>query len=598
MKIITFDTETRGLFGEVFIVGVFDGTVFRSMHPDMFAEELRVLSGEEEIYAYAHNLDFDFSKLLKQVIPFGIVWDRSIFIRGRAVRIKLRDIPVWLCDSFQLFPASLEKISKDFNLSSGKMDLNEELSTAGFKDKLDFFMRVSPDNPLLLRYLEADCRALMEAIMLSMEYSGMSIGEFCKKPTLPSLSLAMYRDMCPDQYDHITSSYISADMENFSREAYVGGRVEVVKPKLQGSGYHYDVNSLYPHVMKVNTYPVGKAVRLKGPSALKFYGGSGGLHALVRARVHVPGDVFFPVLPKRYKGKLLFPTGKFEGIWTMEELQLAERANGCTVDILELIYWTGKESLFEGFIERMEQEKVKSTGSRRSFFKLIQNSLYGKFGMIREREVYKDVKHESKIIEKGNPCLRIRLLGFEEEVLFTHQILYLNYVKPHIAAYVTSYARMFLYQTMCLIPEHVYYYDTDSLVTDCPLPTEIIDDNKYGMWKLERELLRGVYLQPKLYAEIDRNGGEVLRSKGLLREFRDTLSFDKYVALQERIRQGTDVLLYDGIPVRDSYMRTVKKKVGPDTPANAKKSIRGGWVSKREMLYNENTSKPIHLSEY
>ena len=43
--------------------------------------------------------------------------------------------------------------------------------------------------------------------------------------------------------------YEYEEMESKLRMSYMGGRTEVFIPRLEGHGYHYDINSMYPCVM-------------------------------------------------------------------------------------------------------------------------------------------------------------------------------------------------------------------------------------------------------------------------------------------------------------------------------------------------------------
>jgi hypothetical protein len=51
----------------------------------------------------------------------------------------------------------------------------------------------------------------------------------------------------------------------------------------------------------------------------------------------------------------------------------------------------------------------------------------------------------------------------------------------------------------------LYYSDTDSLVLKKKLPTKIIGP-ELGKWKLEAELIKDIFVRPKLYIYEDLNG--------------------------------------------------------------------------------------------
>ncbi len=590
--IITFDTETRGLFGDIFLLGMYDGEKFYFLSPKEFFWKL--MQYPEPVYAYAHNLDFDFSKLWKAVGGIPVSWGKTIIIHHSLVRVKIEGLNIFLCDSFKLFPSSLEKLSKDFELETAKINLDDYIKKCGFKNKDDFFKNVSPDDPILREYLKHDCMALYELIKKAISFSGLSEEEFCKCPTTPALSMKLFQRISPQEYETITNSKLSKELEDYGRNAYIGARVEVVKPVLNKKGFHYDVNSLYPHVMKVNTYPVGKYLRYDGSMAeyaYKVFKGGGFKHAIIQAKVYVPEDTYIPVLPFR-GDKLYFPVGRFEGYWTGEELELAEKY-GAIVKVESGIFWENGEKIFEKFIKIMEKEKIHSKGARRNFFKLIQNSLYGKFGMKREREAYYTVDKESMLIKRGKKYLKIKL-DCDNEILVSTKKVRADYIRPHIAAYVTSYARIYLFNGIMINPDRVYYYDTDSLVIDYELPAEMVDDSEYGKWKMEGEIQQGIFLQPKLYAELRTDGKEILKSKGLIQEYRKQTSFKTYLNILQAILEGkNEIILYEDIPARRKFISSLKLGKDVDEKVFLRKKLNLSAKQKREMDFWANNSKPL-----
>lgn len=594
--IITFDTETRGLFGEIFVMGYFDGRNFVRTTPQNFINELQNYG--EKIYAYAHNLDFDLAKLWKANNGLDIDWNSSIIIHHSVVRARIKGTDIYLCDSYHLLPSSLEKLSTDFELETPKVDLNDYIKVQGYKDKEDFFARVPAWDPKLLEYLEGDCRALYELLMKVMAFSGLTEDEFVKCPTLPSLSMKMYQKECPEEYAKITENKLTKELEEFGRAAYMGARVEVIKPILNRRGYHYDVNSLYPFVMKSNSFPIGKYKKYTGRMAEFAYQAwkKGAFkHGLVKAKVYIP-DMYIPPLPYR-EDKLYFPVGKFNGTWTVEELSLAE-SYGAQVYIEEGIFWEEGEYIFKRFIEKMEYEKTHSKGARRNFFKLIQNSLYGKFGMRRERETYMNIEDEAALMAKKKPYVKIKLFG-DKELILTSRKTFADYIRPHIAAYVTSYARMYLYLFIMTYVDEVYYFDTDSLILDVPMKEEYIDEKEYGRWKLEREIEQAIFLQPKLYAEKTIDGKEVLKSKGLIKDYRKTIDFRRYEEILQAVLKGEkEIKLYDGYLGRRKFISALKEGKDVDEPVILRKKLNLGAGQKRIIDYKRNSSRAIKVNKW
>lgn len=80
---------------------------------------------------------------------------------------------------------------------------------------------------------------------------------------------------------------------------------------------------------------------------------------------------------------------------------------------------------------------------------------------------------------------------------------------------------------------NLYYSDTDSAVTDAPLPDIMVGD-KLGLFKLEYVISRAVFLAPKVYAFITINGDEIVKVKGIKQ---DTLSNLKIEDLESLLVQ-------------------------------------------------------------
>lgn len=78
----------------------------------------------------------------------------------------------------------------------------------------------------------------------------------------------------------------------------------------------------------------------------------------------------------------------------------------------------------------------------------------------------------------------------------------------------------------------LYYSDTDSTVTDRPLPDYMVGD-KLGQMKLEYVIQRAVFLAPKVYGFITTDGEEIIKVKGLSKE---SLSGIKIQDLEELLK--------------------------------------------------------------
>jgi hypothetical protein len=115
------------------------------------------------------------------------------------------------------------------------------------------------------KYCEGDCISLHQVLVKFRELIHAQFGILIDRyPTIPSLAFAIYR-----------SSYMPSDtiplthgkVYNFIRQSFSGGSTDMFKP--HGNNiYCYDVNSLYPSIMRNNDFPVGNIKKFVGDITL------------------------------------------------------------------------------------------------------------------------------------------------------------------------------------------------------------------------------------------------------------------------------------------------------------------------------------------
>ena len=108
----------------------------------------------------------------------------------------------------------------------------------------------------------------------------------------------------------------------------------------------------------------------------------------VKCKVTISKDVLKPILPYKYKGKTIFPTGNWEGVYFSEEVKAASKLKGYS-----FTYHEGYEfSTYPSFLKYVntfyllasQATKKKSTGAERFIAKMHLNSLYGIMGRKKE----------------------------------------------------------------------------------------------------------------------------------------------------------------------------------------------------------------------
>ncbi len=603
-QVYSLDTETRGLFGEVFAGLLTNGITFHWFNTAQ--EGARLIESLDDAVVYVHNLEFDIAKLIDGGLKLEWRDDSlgTLVINNNIVRARIKtDGCVFMQDSFRLFPASLASLSKDFNLTNGKISLEETLKSRGI-DKDRYFKTVKPNDPELLAYLKNDCLAVLELVDIAESFSGLSHKSFHSTPTLPSLSMKLFKERFSENW----KTYIKRfgcerkEHEAFFREAYAGARTEVFVEQC-ARAYHYDFNSLYPYVLQKYEYPHGIYTICKNgisDSRLEDLMAGRIKHAIVSAKVEVP-ECNIPVLGlKGPDGRFIFPTGIFEGTWVWAELKLAIDQGARVIEWKKVACWTDSKPYFRDFISFLREGKENSEGAKRQFYKILQNSFYGKLGMRRERTsiVPRTPKNLERAKGKGEPIIEVYFVQTDENLYLTKREVFAPYIRPEVAAHVTAYARIELWQAMNRALSRnakVYYCDTDSIITDLPDDDIYVHDREYGRLKLERILLKGVFVQPKLYAEVGTDGTEVCKSKGLIAKFTNT-TFDGYAEWQMMLKQGKTVDIYSKVEARWHVISALVKGVPLDSIRYLSKRLTP-IVPKRRFL-KDGTSLPWEYSEY
>lgn len=625
----SFDSETRGLWGEIFRIGYYDEkngyTNFYNaeefmLHIYEIARKLPIITIEKKqrgkmiekeeqdiLYIYAFNLEFDFSKIIqefhKKKINLKIDYDKSLIIDGKFHVVKILGINIKFLDILPIVKSSLDDASNSFQLNYKKQKI----------ENMDNYSKtVNADDEGLLTYMKNDVLATYELVEKVRFLSGLTETEFVKCPTIASLSMKVFKNNFPEDYEIIKESGLKKEHEEFVRAAYHGGRTEVYK-NIGKNLYHYDVNSLYPYVMQSQYFPIGDASMTKKGTVRKdgtiftleekkdFLDKKEYLY-IIECEVEVP-EQNYPPLPFQNGGKLLFPVGTFNGSWTSEEMKYA--VNHCNVKILQIfkiIWWWKKKKVFEGFITKFRSMKENSEGAKRVFAKYIQNSLYGKFGMKRKRVVYTDFTQEKrdKLNEKGEKNAKFSTVYLQQELLMYNKFFFADYIRPQFAAFVTSYSRIELLKTihyMEAIGSEIYYCDTDSLVTSIPITSNFCHKNEYGKWKLEREVAEGIYILPKLYAEKEEGGEEILKSKGIIYGYMKQISIAKYHDFYKNMVNAEDVILYNGeFFGRHKILQCLIHGKDIEEKVPLKKSfIFSADIHKRIFDFTNNSSKPIKM---
>jgi len=442
---------------------------------------------------------------------------------GRIIGVDKLNKPIWLGD----------------RKPRGKVLLRKE----------EQFLRDTPSKRLgidpygewehLKRYNKVDCKISCDFMYFLQEGINKAGGNL--KVTIGSTSMDVWRRGHLDRRLTKESYALGCDeVRDFIFSAYYGGRTEVFQRGTFNNVNYYDINSLYPSVMK-KSFPVPQSVKkVNVPSVenIRKYEG------VTECDVNSP-IIDIPLLPIKLRdGKLIFPVGDFKGTWNNVELRKALEL-GYKITPRKQIIYTETFKPFGSYVDTFYdmRMKEKEKGSPLELvYKLLLVNLYGKFAQknrqslkikiiknLSDDELMKyafDEELAKNFVVKDDVLIEIKKGVFDGIFSF-----------PIFSSYTTSYARLLMYDY--LQERDVIYMDTDSIVTKDELKNT---SRELGCMKLEGHINTGIFIKPKMYMLDDD-----IKIKGVTRctseEFKNilgggTVTKMKFSKLRESVRRG------------------------------------------------------------
>ena len=340
---------------------------------------------------------------------------------------------------------------------------------------------------------------------------------------------------------------------------------------------HYvDVNSLYPKAM-LNYMPLELLEVITNKIALSrldldnFFG-------FLKVEVHCPPSLKRPVLPCKFEGKTIFPTGTWTATYFSEEIKAVlkldlEHNLGYKFTVIEAHSYT-KEYLFNRFIYHFYEIKKNAVGPAKFLAKLCLNSLYGMFG--RKIEINETLVVDSRTLLTLSTTRIINSVITIKKDLFlvsvssnvnTETLSGLNSMlktdlgskkqqinsNVAIASAVTAYARIHMMPFKLL--DCVVYSDTDSFFTTDLRPFLDMISDELGDFKDE---LKGLVINKAIFLGIKQYGFQYFDVHGKLIDKsvfagikRDSLTFEQIV----KLFQGEALNIDNG----DRFFRSMSK---------------------------------------
>lgn len=573
----TFDIETTTDLKKVYLAGYYNGKEFRfwesiPLPPEDPASPITqflrwYLKLATNRVVYAHNGgNFDAVFILKCLLSNFPEYSAEI-IPSQSTILKLTITKTgekfkWVfLDSARTLPDKLNNLAKCF-LGKEKVDFG------GNYDDL-------PQNPLRYDYLRSDCVLLWDTLKTAFDKLEHDIGGRVSI-SAASTALATFRNTYQDRELFDCGEHANT----LARSAYYGGRCEVFRQAFKGS-YHeplncFDVNSMYPWAMSKGM-PINVIVYSVIPMWWKD-DSCGFLDCTVDVK-----DCHIPVLPFRQNGKLIFPTGKFRGVFSTVELRLAIELDQLeTMEVHDSVFYQ-TAPIFATYVEELywlrNKENPQYNEATAKIAKLLLNSLYGKFGSSEERETIHVRPTMDFIIERG-------LLPMPSPITSDCYIektkVNADYMLPAIAAWVTSLSRARLCRGLIEAGESAYYCDTDSIYTTGQV-TDI--GPLLGQFKNEYPrdpICEASFIAPKVYCYRHASGKITNRAKGFSR-------------FGERLPDDITARLAKGEAFQVSRFAKARSVIGGEFGL-VKSSKRIYNLEPKRIYDNEGNSKPRKVS--
>jgi hypothetical protein len=484
---------------------------------------------------YFHNLAFDGDFILYFLLQRGFkVVDNNpgngeistlISNMGKYYSIEVRfrtGVKVTLLDSLKKLPLSISGIAKAYNLPEQKLHI-------------DYDEYRAPGHELT----EDERKYLVNDIIIGAKAIALMLEEGMTALTIGSDSLNAYKTMMP-RFSHRFPE-LPIEYDDDFRLAYRGGWT-FLNPKyartVVGPGTVYDVNSLYPWVMRTQPLPWGHP---------KWFNGYPWRTAAFIVSITFTAKLrrgYFPII--QVKGNPMYaPTQYLDEIedpitLSVTSVDLAMWEKHYDMDILSYnggYYFQTDTGFFDEYIDHFMEIKANSKGGQRTLAKLHLNSLYGKFAS-RPRVTGKHPILENEVI---------RLVEGEEVVK--------RPIYTPLSVFVTAYARKKTIEAAQANYENFVYADTDSIhvIGDVPEGSMEIHPTNLGAWKKEYNFDYATFWRAKAYTErkVDFEKQEVLGYEthiaGLPREIADEVRIGDYWAGHEltgklrakRVKGGT-----------------------------------------------------------
>lgn len=318
--------------------------------------------------------------------------------------------------------------------------------------------------------------------------------------TLPGITLKIFNQYLGEDLTGTTGNVYYNE-----KSSYYGGVCYHVR-KTVDKAYYYDINSSYPAAM-LHSMPY------KYESTVVYCGQTLVKTDLYYCSFEYNDDTICCMTPQHSKDGLVYSLVIGEGWrWGVELLFLQERAKIKNLVIKVVQQYTPRK-VFANFINDLSIKKASApTPQYRLLYKLLMNSLYGKFGQRRFNnslildhatlglfmstlDTYKNISSIDLLSKDGDQ--EIYSIELENE----HQSFNFIGSLVRLSSYIAALSRINLFTVVYDVgDENICYMDTDSVFSTVEIPQHFIHQSDLGKWKLEQVVSNCHFWGPKMYS--------------------------------------------------------------------------------------------------
>lgn len=432
------------------------------------------------------------------------------------LNVYFKDHRVIFRDSLKLFNTSLEELLKAHNtyekIKVRKTSLDvEKLRAPKYEVSEEELVRCKNDTIGLAYVLGLHLLdKKSEAYLSSNTIGGCAINRYIgslSKEKKKRKRIEAYKELFPE---------LSTPLDDFIRASYRGGW-SYVNPLHAGKILEdvevYDMNSMYPTAMTYDKMPYGLPILKREYDTYNF-----DINKVYEDADTFPENSFYVIqftaafiikkdgLPFLLKNNRKFSNSIYfdHCVLTLPEplyILLKENYNVViTSPTINIVVFRAKAGLFKDYIFSLYDKKQKygNEGNRvlKDTYKLLMNSLYGKFGQ--RRRTYHKIEHNNTKINTEIPFVQ-------------------EYKKDYtpVASAITGYSKLRLTRVARSFGDRFIYTDTDSIhilkgdLGEFRKQYDKDNTGQLGLWKLEHTFQKAKYLHSKCYIGVE-NG--VLRT--------------------------------------------------------------------------------------